>query len=151
MPPAERSRARVAAWALVAVLAALALIPAYLLVPADWRPLGVRLACALVVIVVCVRTVGRVRRANEADAPSPLDAPRPAPRRPAQDERFVRVRDDVVFSTRSRGYFETILWPRLRKLGATEPPAEAERRWPARRGPSLRTLKRLIADIERRA
>ena len=146
--PAERSRTRVAAYALLAVVAALGVIPGYLLVPPDWRPLTVRLACAAVVIVGCVRIVGRVRRASDAEARSPLDEPRPAPRRPVQDERFVRVRDDVVFSTRSRGYFETILWPRLRKLGAPAPPAE--HRWPARRGPSLRALERVIAELERR-
>jgi hypothetical protein len=131
----------------VAVLVGLAAIPAYLVVAPAWRPLAVRLACAVIVIFGCTRVVGSVRRSIEDDPPSALDAPLPPRRRPVLDERFVRVRDDLVFSRRSRHYFDTFLWPRLRKLGAAEPAPPAERR---RRGPSLRTLERLIADIERR-
>jgi hypothetical protein len=149
MPRAERSRARLVAYALAAVIAALAVIPAYLLVPVGWRGLVVRLACALAVIAGCVKIVGSVRRSLPGEPASPLDAPPASPPRPAQDERFVRARDDVVFSTRSRGYFDTILWPRLRKLGAAGPPP-SERRWPGRRGPSLRTLERVITGIEER-
>ena len=150
MSRAERSPSRLAAYGLLAVLVALALIPAYLMLPLPWRPFAVRLACALVVIVGCMRIVGRVRRSLDGDPRSPLDTPPPPRSRPALDERFLRVRDDVVFSTRSRSYFETILWPRLHKLGATAPPAQVERRQVGRRGPSLGTLERLIADIERR-
>jgi hypothetical protein len=149
MPRAERSRARLAAWGVLALLAALALIPGYLTVPPDWRPVVVRLACAFLVIVGSTRIIGRVRRSIEGEARSPLDPARRPARRPVLDERFTRVRDDVVFSTRSRRYFETILWPRLRKLGATELPPP-ERRPLGRRGPSLRTLERVVAGIERR-
>ena len=150
MPHAERSRARLAAYGLLAILAALALIPGYLTVPLEWRPLAVRFACAIAVIIGCTRIVARVRRSIEGDTVSPLDPSPRAPRRPALDERFMRLRDDVVFSTRSRRYFDTILWPRLQKLAGGELPPPAERRAMGRRGPSLRALEGLIAEIERR-
>jgi len=146
--PPERSRARLVAYGFLAVLVLLALIPGYLAVESSWRPLVVRLACALLVIFGCVRVVGSARRAADDETPSPLDARPPARPRPAADERFLRLRDDVVFSTQSRRYFETFLWPRLRKLGGAELQPPPERR---RRGPSVRALERVIADVERRA
>jgi len=59
------------------------------------------------------------------------------------------VGDDVRFSLGSQRYFETILWPRLRALGAATPPPAAGTRWWRRRGPSPRALEQLIADLER--
>jgi hypothetical protein len=150
MPPAERSRARPAVYTLLVVLGVLVAIPAYLLVPVDWRPAAVRLACALLVIVGCRRIVAHARRALDGEAASPLDAQAPGRERPVLDERFQRLRDDIVFGARSRRYFDTILWPRLQALaGGTLTAPPARRRVP-RRGPSLRTLERLIAAIERR-
>lgn len=143
----ERSPYRLAAYGVLVVLVVLAAIPAYLLVAPAWRPLAVRLACSVIVVFGCTRVVGSIRRSIEDDPPSALDAPPPPPRRPALDDRFVRLRDDLVFSRRSRHYFDTFLWPRLRRLGAADPAPPAERR---RRGPSLRTLERLIAEVERR-
>jgi hypothetical protein len=146
--PPERSRYRVAAYAFLTILALLAIIPLYLRLDPDWRPFALRMAGALIVIVVCGRVVGSVRRALEEDHASALDTPPLPPRRPAVDERFVRVRDDVVFSAQSRRYFDAFLWPRLRALGGAEleaPPVRSR----SRRGPSLSALERLIAKIER--
>jgi hypothetical protein len=70
--------------------------------------------------------------------------------RPALDERFIRVRDDIVFGHRSRRYFDTIVWPRLRALAATGLTPPAGRRVFRRLGPPLRTLEHLIAEVERR-
>lgn len=145
--PPERSRYRFAAYGFLALLVLLAIIPAYLRLDASWRPFAVRMACALVVIVGCIRVIGSVRRSLEGGAPSALDVPPPAPPRPAVDERFIRMRDDLVFSTQSRRYFDAFLWPRLRRLGGEDLPPPAERR---RRGPSLSALERVIADIEHR-
>jgi hypothetical protein len=64
------------------------------------------------------------------------------------DERFVRVRDDVVFSAQSQRYFDAFLWPKLRTLGGADlQPPPVRRR--SRRGPALSALERLIAQIER--
>ena len=93
------------------------------------------------------RLVGKVRRSIDGDPLSVLDTPPPAPRGPALDERFLRLRDDLVFSSGSQHYFGVFLQPRLRALGGGEVPARPGRR---RRGPSLRTLERLIAEIEQR-
>jgi hypothetical protein len=148
---AERSRRGIAVRALAGALIALAAIPAYLAVPPAWRPTAVRLACALVVAVACARAVRTARGAREPQPASALDArPAPAPQ-PHLDARFLALREDVAVSARSRRYFDVILWPRLVALGGRdlERPA-ARRRW-RRRGPPLRDIEGLVAEIERRA
>jgi hypothetical protein len=85
------------------------------------------------------------------DAGSPFDAPPPAPPEPELDSRFLRLRDEVVYSVQSRRYFDAILWPRLCTLAGTSLPAPPERAGIRRRGPSLAALEDLIARIERRA
>jgi hypothetical protein len=146
MWPAEGSRYRLAAYALATAIVLLAAIPGYLMLDPSLRPLILRLAGAALVVAACVRLVGHVRRSLDAVAASALDAPPPAPRAPALDERFLRLRDDLVFSTRSRHYFDAFLWPRLEKLGAvTAPPVERRRR---RRGPSLGAIERVITGLE---
>ena len=146
----ERSRYRLAAYALVTAIVLLVAIPGYLLLDPTWRPFALRLAGGALVIAGCTRLIAYVRRATGDDAVSTLDVPPPVPRAPTLDERFLRLRDDLVFSVRSRHYFEAFLWPRLQKLGAdTAPPPERHR--PRRRGPSLGALERVIARIERRS
>jgi len=133
------------------MLLALVAIPVYLVLDPSWRPLAVRLACALIMAAGCVRAIRRVRRVIGEDVLSALDAPPPPSPAPEMDPRFLRVRDDLVFSTRSRPYFDRVLWPRLLDLagGSLAPPAE--RRWFRRRGPSPGALAGLLAEVERRA
>ena len=146
----ERSRSRVAAHGLLAVLLALVAIPAYLTLEPSWRPTAVRLACAVIVGAGCVRVMRGVRRALEGHASSALDA-RPAESlAPEMDEHFLRLRDELTFSTRSRRYFDAILGPRLLRLGGVSLPRPAERRGMRRRGPSPSTLEHLIAEVEER-
>ena len=149
MSRTERSPVRLAAYGLLAVLVVLAAIPGYLWLPPSWQPVALRLACAVIVVIGCRRVIGGVR-SIEGDSPSVLDVPPPAPRRPTLDDRFLQLRDELIFSSRSRHYFDTFLWPRLKKLGGADLPAPVERPRPRRRGPSFRTLERLIAEIERR-
>jgi hypothetical protein len=144
---AERSRYRLPAYGLLAVLVLLAAIPGYLTLDPSRRPLAVRLAGAVIVVVGCIRVVGAVRRTRDSEPPSALDAPPPGSRPPTLDERFLRTRDDLLFSRRSQRYFDVFLWPRLRTLGGADLAPPVARR---RRGPSWSTLERLIAGIERR-
>jgi hypothetical protein len=146
----ERSRYRFVGYGFLCVVVILGALPGYLMLDPSWRPVALRLAGALLVVFGCVRLVRSVRRSIEGGPPSALDAPPPAPRLPARDERFLRLRDDLVFSRASRRYFDTVLWPRLRKLGSDDLPAPPERRGILRGGPSLRTLDRLLTEIERR-
>ena len=148
--PPERSRSRLVAYGFLGALVVLAAIPGYLVLSPSWRPVAVRVACSVIVVFGCIRVVGSVRRSIDGDPRSALDAPPLAPRRPALDEQFLRLRNDLVFSSGSRRYFDTFLWPRLRMIGGAELPAPAERRRMRRRGPSLSALDRLIAEIERR-
>jgi hypothetical protein len=158
MSPAEAAALRLAARALVAALVVLAAIPAYLTLGPTWRAVAIRLACTVAVVAISVRVVRGVRRAIEAAPPFELDAAAAAPAPPELDERFVRLRDELRFSVRSRRYFDTVLWPRLAGLagpGLAAPPdrRRARRDGPAGRGrgPSRDTLERLVTEAERRA
>jgi len=146
----ERSRYRFAASGLLAVVLVLAAIPAYLTLEPSWRSLVVRLACAVIVAAGCVRVIRSVRRSIEGYASSALDAPPPVSLAEALDDRFLRLRDELVFSARSRRYFDAILWPRLLRLAGANLPPPAERRGRRRGGPSLSTLEHLIAEVEKR-
>ncbi|HMH52423.1 MAG TPA: hypothetical protein VK548_19445 [Candidatus Acidoferrum sp.] len=151
-PPDERAALRLVARAFVAVLVLLVAIPSYLTLAPGWRPLAGRLACALLVAFGGVRIVRSVRGAMAGHAPSALDAPSPRAQAPDLDERFLRLRDELRFSVRSRQYFDTILWPQLCRLSHADLPRPAERRrGPGRDGPSLSTLERIVAAIEGRA
>ncbi len=152
MPPRrERSPRLIAGRAVMAAFFALAGIPLYLSLDSSWRPLVVRLACAALVGVACLRVLRGVGRAMETHVVSPFDAPPPPVAQPELDSRFLRLRDEVTFSTRNRRYFDAILWPRLCALAGTDLPRPPERRGIFRRGPSLAILEDLIVRIERRA
>ena len=135
---------------LVAVVLVLTAIPAYLTLAPSWRPLGVRLVCAALVAAGCVRLIRWVRRSVADDPPSALEAARLRAPAPALDDRFLRLRDEIVFSRRSRRYFDTVLWPRLQKLAGADLPRPAERGGIRRDGPPASTLERLISEVERR-
>jgi hypothetical protein len=146
----EPSPRRVAGHVIGAALLVLAALPAYLTIGQAWRPFALRVACALVVAGGCARARRWVRDVVEAPAVSALDAPAPAPLPPELDGRFARLRDDLVGSTRSRRYFDVILWPRFVALAGSDLPRPHARRGIPRLGPSLRALDRLVARIERR-
>jgi len=146
----ERSRYRFAGPGLLAVVLVLAAIPAYLTLEPSWRSLAVRLACAVIVVVGGVRVIRGVRRSIEGSS-SALDTPPPVSPAQELDGRFLRLRDELVFSTRSHRYFDAILWPRVLRLAGANLPRPAERRGRRRRGPSLSTLEHLIAEVEQRA
>lgn len=148
--PTERSGRRLAGGAIVAALLALVALPIYLSISPAWRPAAVRLACAVVVVVGCARARRWARDALAPPPISPFDAPPPPPAGAELDARFLRLRDDLVASTRSRRYFDVILWPRLSALAGGELPRPAERRFPSRRGPSPSALGALVALVERR-
>jgi hypothetical protein len=148
---AELSRRRLVGRAIVAALVVLAALPAYLALSPPWQPVAVRLACAAIVAAGCARVLRLARGAMEPASVSPLDAP-PAPAAvPELDARFLGLRNDVIYGTRSRRYFDAILWPRLSGLAGTDLPRPAERRGYRRRGPSMGALARLVTEIERRA
>jgi hypothetical protein len=130
---------------------ALAAMPAYLALSPSWRPVAVRLACTVVVIAGCVRALRWARGAAAPSVVSPLDAPASPAAGPELDARFLALRDDVIYGTLSRRYFEVILWPRLGELaGSVMLPRPANRRGLRRRGPSLRAIEKLVAEIEKR-
>jgi hypothetical protein len=152
MPPrSERSARRLAGRAVLTSLVVLAVIPLYISLAPSWRPLIIRLACAALVAMGCLRVLRRVGRAMQIETVSPFDTPPPTPPPPELDSRFLRLRDELTFSTRSRRYFDAILWPRLCGLADTDLPRPPERRGIRRRGPPLAALEDLIARIERRA
>ena len=150
MPPTEWSWRRAGVQILGVGVAGLVALPAYLGISPAWRPTAVRLACAVLAALACGRVVRWARREIGAPPPSALDAP-PAPPAPlALDGRFATLRDDVAASARSRRYFDVILWPRLAELADGDLAAPPARPGLRRRGPSLREMERLVAEIERR-
>src|SRR5262245_6603080 len=142
-----RSPRRMAGRAVFVGVLLLAAIPLYFSLAPSWRPLVMRLACAVIVAGGCASVARRVRQAMEMDIVSPFEAPRPAQPPPELDSRFLRLRDEVVFSARSRPYFDAILWPQLCGLAGTELPRPPARKGLRRRGPPLATLEDLIARI----
>jgi hypothetical protein len=148
--PTERSGSRLVGRVIVATLLALAALPAYLTISPAWRPGAVRLACAVAVAVGCARARRWARDAVVTHATSPFDAPPPPPPTVTLDPRFLRLRDDLVASTRRRRYFDAVLWPRLIGLAGRELPRPVERRASSRRGPSLGAIEDLIDEVEKR-
>ena len=146
----ERSPYRWIAQGLLVLLLVLAAIPAYLTLAPSWRTLAVRLGCAAIVIAVCVRLTRGVRDSLDEPPVSALDAPPQPAAAPELDERFLRLRGDLIASTRRRQYFDAILWPRLLGIAGESLPRPAERPGLRRLGPSLSAIERLIAEAEKR-
>ena len=147
----KRSRRRLVGGAVIVALMALAAMPAYLALSPSWRPVAVRLACTAAAIAGCVRALRWARGAAAPSVVSPLDGHAPPAAGPELDARFLALRDDVIYGTRSRRYFDVILWPRLQALAGSEMlPRPANRRGIRRRGPSLRAISEVVAEIEKR-
>ena len=149
--PAEHPRSlRLAGYGIPLGLLALAAIPIYLAVDAGWRSLFVRLVCALAVTMGSFRLVRSVRRAVTVHPTPPYDSLLVAPAPAILDEVFMRRRDELTYSVRSRRYFDAVLWPRLLALAGRPLPLPPRRPWLSRLGPSRAMIERLIAEIERR-
>jgi len=148
--PARRVGPRFVARVVLLSLLALAALPAYLTVSPRWRPAATRLAGALVVAIGCARARAWARDAVGPPADAGVDAPPPPPPERVLDPHFLRLRDDLITSTRRRRYFDVVLWPRLAALAGSDLPRPEERRGPTRRGPSLRAIEGLVARIEER-
>jgi hypothetical protein len=158
-PPCERRwPGIVAGYAVLLALAGLAATPAYLYAePAD-KPAVVRLAVAVVVGVALIHLLKIVRATIEAQPPSAFEqalAPRASEPRLAQ--MFVTLRDELRSSRASQGYFEHVLWPRIVALVARQSraapegtPVKPAGRRLLGRGPSLATLRALVARLEER-
>jgi hypothetical protein len=145
---ADRSLGRVAVRS--ATLGAVVLfvsVPVYVYVEPSWRAVVARVACAFVLGVALLQ----FRRAfldRLADrGASALDAARgrlePEPGVP---HHFHDLASDVRTALRSRRYFDKVLWPRL--IALTPRPLLRPAARPGR-GPSLASLRRVIAAIER--
>ncbi len=136
---------------------ALVVTPLYLYVEPSHRPEIVRLAAAAVVGIALIHLPGIVRERIDAQPPSALEAAlHRAPLEPRLAPLYMKLRDEVRFSTTSQKYFEHVLWRRILALLAREPGGQppavppvmpAGRRF-LRRGPSLGTLRNLIGGIE---
>ena len=146
--PADRSLAQVAVRsATLAGVVLFVIVPIYVYVEPSWRAFVARLACAFVlgVALLQLRHVLRGRLAERGA--SALDAARgwrePEPGVP---HHFRDLASDVRTALRSRRYFEKVLWPRLERL--TSRPVSPPATRPGR-GPSLASLRRVIAEIEK--
>ena len=146
---ADRSLRRVALRsAMLAGVVLMVTVPVYVYVEPSWRVFVARLACAFVLGVAFLQ----FRRAlldRLADlGTSALDAVRDRREpEPGVPHHFHDLASDVRTALRSRRYFDKVLWPRLQSL-APDPPARPAAR--PGRGPSLASLRRVIATMEKR-
>ena len=136
----------------------LAMTPLYFYADPTYRPTVVRLGSALFLGVVLIHLRRLAREAIRGQPPSAFELSlHRAPAEPRLDPLFLKLRDEVRFSEKSQAYFAHVLWPRILRLlalRAGQPLAAAPvmpgGRRLLRRGPSLSTLRNLIARIEGR-
>ena len=134
--------------AVLAGIVLLAAVPVYVYVEPPWRGLVARLAVAFVLGVALLQLRRAAAERLSTGNASALDAARggSAPQ-PLVPLRFLELRGGVRAALRSRRYFERVLWPRLAALTSrplVPPPVRPGR------GPSLASLRRVIARLERR-
>jgi len=136
---------------------ALIVTPLYLYVEPSYRPLVIRLASAVVVGIALLHLRGIVRERIDTQSTSAFElALHRTPVQPRLAPLFLKLRDEVRFSTTSQKYFERVLWPRILELpvggsrgrSSAAPPVMPAGRRLLRRGPSLETLRNLIGRIE---
>jgi len=158
MPRApERRRWRWAAGYLVFLVCVwIALAPIYSYVESPYRAGVVRAGAALVLGVALIQLRGAVKRHTAAQPSSAFEeALDRDPIEPYLAPIFLKLRGEVRFSTEDQRYFENTLWLRVQRLVASRdgparkvaPAMPSGRRW-LPRGPSLATLRDLIAHIE---
>jgi hypothetical protein len=137
----------------------LAMTPIYLYADPSNRPAVVRLAGALflAVVVIHLRRIVREGIYRQPSSAFELALHRATPE-PRLDPFFLKLRDEVRFSNKSQAYFEHVLWARILRLVALRTgqrvaavPAMPGGRRLIRRGPSLTTLRDLMARIEERS
>lgn len=156
-PPKRRWPGLLAGYAIFLGLLTLIATPLYLSATSSFRPLVVRLVVAVILVVALFHLLRTVQTWINAQPPSTFEAAlRRIPAESGLPPHFLRLRDEVRFSTSSQSYFEHVLWPRICVLGqgrggplregALKP---SDRRF-LRRGPSLNTLRNLIAEVEER-
>ena len=143
--------------AILAGLLGLVFVPLYLYAEPRDRPIVIRVGGAFVVGVAMLRLRGMLQGHLEAQPPSNFEqALRREPPTPREAPLYLKLRDEVRYSTTSQAYFVNVLWPRLVALRASlagraltvAPPQPRGR--PFGRGPSLAILRTLIAGIEGR-
>jgi hypothetical protein len=122
-------------------------VPLYVYVEPSWRAFVARLACAFVLGVALLQLRRALLDRLADHGPSALDAARDHHEpEPGVPHHFQDLAGDLRTALRSRRYFEKVLWPRLAAL--TPRPLIRPVARPGR-GPSLASLRRVIAAIEK--
>jgi hypothetical protein len=126
---------------------------AYAAFDADDRPVVVRLAVAVFVMVVLIHLHNHWRRALDWAPPSTFDqARRGEPVEPKVASVLVRLQRQVEHGVASRRFFEDVLWPRLVQLAEARgtrdrlPDGPPRGRW-RKRGPSLPAIAELVRRV----
>ena len=132
----------------------LVLTPVYFLEAPAARPVVVRAGATVLAGIILIHVRRSVRARIEVQGASPFDrALQRTPWTPAVAPQFLKLRNEVRFGRSSHAYFAHVLWVRLQALAARRghPLAGMPRRRLWGRGPSLGTLRTLVADIEERS
>ena len=115
----------------------------------------VRVAEAAAVGLLFLQILKRMRRAAELERNGGVKPDAPSATTPSATiaPRLLRLRDELKHSSRSRRYFEHVLWPELQRLAAARRGtllSEPDSGWIPGRGPSLRALSAVVEQIEDR-
>ena len=133
--------------AVLGVVVLIVTVPVYVYVEPSWRPVVARLACAFVLGVALLQLRRALLDRLADDGGWVLDAVRGRREpEPGVPHHFHDLASDVRTALRSRRYFEKVLWPRLTALTPRPLPRPSAR---PGRGPSLASLRRVIAAIEK--
>lgn len=161
MPARSRALGLAIGYVGLAALVCLAAVPLWFSMDEAHRPLLIRVGAAIVLAVALGQVVGAARRWVEAQPPSAFDAAL-APRyaEPSIPRPFVDLVADLRFGGARESYWHRVLWPRLHALDgrvgrgrgeALAPPPRSLPRRLLHLGPSLASLRDLVARIEERA
>ena len=154
--PIEDGYRKAIAPRLIALVVA-ATVPALVALPADARPVILRVALAAGLVILLSTLIGRLLASFQSDDPNGFEKALAPPAPPVRlDASLSQLRDEIRYSRSSQRYFEKVLWPRLRTLAsrrglaADDQPPPRPVGWLKRRGPSITDLNQLVDQLETR-
>lgn len=140
-----------------AALLGAATVPVYMYLAPDSKPLIIRLAVGCLAGTILLRLARAARTASDSERASAFEQASPSRRVPARpNPTFEELRANLRVGMASANYFDEYLWPHFNRIAGRDgaglrlgrlvrPPDRRLRR----RGPSFRSLARIVEILER--